>query len=258
MDNDIKKMIEKYRTDLLKFNNAHPQRHFNETPSQQQFGNPNGDRVNSGGTGAPAVPPAPETPRPDEDPPAPKPESGVQPEMPQPPRPEQPEMPPRPVSRPEITPTPPATPEIPMAPIYVPAPPQAPLEIVMQTPAESNIFGYIQVRTFTAREATPVAGADVVITKGDTVLHQLRTDENGSTVVVELPTVSRKLSQQSGNLHPYETYDIRIKAPGYLNVISKDVPVFEGITAVQNVAMIPLPEFGSATETEYENTEPNL
>lgn len=209
MDNDIKKMIEKYRVDLMNFNDNHPQRHFNETPRPQQ-------------------------------------------PM------QQPEMPLPPVTTPEIDrPTRPM-PEITTQPM--PVPEQAPTEMPMPTqmPTESDILGYIQVRTFTASQATPVPNADVVISKGDTILYQLKTNENGTTGVVALPTVSKELSQQSGNPHPYETYDIRIKAPGYLNVISKDVPVFEGVTGVQNVAMLPLPEFSENIETEYFNTEPNL
>ena len=211
MDNDIKKMIEKYRVDLMDFNNNHPQRHFNETPRPQQS------------------------------------------------RPEpQPEMPIPPVTTPEIDLPSRSMPEI--IPQQPTVPEQAPTEMPMpiQMPTESDILGYIQVRTFTASQATPVPNADVVISKGDTILYQLKTNENGTTGVVALPTVSKELSQQSGNPHPYETYDIRIKAPGYLNVISKDVPVFEGVTGVQNVAMLPLPEFSNNVETEYFNTEPNL
>lgn len=208
MDNDIKKMIEKYRVDLMNFNDNHPQRHFNETPRPQQ--------------------------------------------------PMQPEMPLPPVTTPEIDRPARPMPEITTQPM--PAPEQTPTEMPVPTqmPTESDILGYIQVRTFTASQATPVPNADVVISKGDTILYQLKTNENGATRVVALPTVSKELSQQSGNPSPYETYDIRIKAPGYLNVISKDVPVFEGITGVQNVAMLPLPEFSENIETEYFNTEPNL
>lgn len=244
MDNDIKKMIEKYRMDLMNFNNNHPQRHFNEAPRERTVVGSGSTPQSSGDTTAPQQPrPDQVQPRPDQVQPRPE----LQPEMPMPP-----------VTMPEIDrPTQPA-PEMPLQPMVTPQQPPIEKPKQMQMPTESDILGYIQVRTFTASQATPVANADVVISKGDTILYQLRTNENGATGVVALPTVSKELSQQSGNPRPYETYDIRIKAPGYLNVISKDVPVFEGITGVQNVAMLPLPEFSTNMETEYFNTEPNL
>lgn len=65
--------------------------------------------------------------------------------------------------------------------------------------------GYIQVRTFTARQAIPVPGAVVTITRKngdkDELVRIMQTDISGLSPVVAVPTVSRELSLQPGN-HP--------------------------------------------------------
>lgn len=106
--------------------------------------------------------------------------------------------------------------------------------------------GYIQVRTFTAREAIPIEGALVTITQedgnGTKLQWALVTDKDGLTPTVAVPTVSSTLSLQPGVEHPYSQYTIQVDMPGYYRVKNIDVPVYGGITALQPVELIPLPE----------------
>lgn len=125
--------------------------------------------------------------------------------------------------------------------------------------------GYILVNVRTGDDAEPVVNASVMVTAiaagNRLVLASGITDESGKTPVFEVtvPDVSYSLSPDSGIL-PYGLFDISVTAEGFFNARSVDVPVFSGITSVQNFSMIPLPLFmkaGDETVT-YFNQEPNL
>ena len=119
------------------------------------------------------------------------------------------------------------------------------LEEIMDEPPATDT-GYIIIQASTARKAVPVPGAHVTIsryTSEGEVLHKIAvTDVNGKTPVVALPAASRELSQQPGVDHPYTSYTVRINAPGYIPVRDFRVPVYGGVTAIQPVELIPLPE----------------
>ena len=120
--------------------------------------------------------------------------------------------------------------------------------------------GYIQVRTFTARQAIPVPGAVVTITRKngdkDELIRIMQTDISGLSPVVAVPTVSRELSLQPGTIPPYTAYTIQSDAEGYYSVRNLNVPVYGGITAVQPVEMIPLPEQVTSGMLEFPETGP--
>lgn len=120
--------------------------------------------------------------------------------------------------------------------------------------------GYIQVRTFTARQAIPVPGAFITITRkdgdGEKVIRMMETDISGLSPVVPLPTVSRELSMQPGTDHPYTSYIIQSDAEGYYSVRNLNVPVYGGITAVQPVEMVPLPEQVPSGMLEFPESGP--
>lgn len=260
MDNDFKQMVEKYKSELLRFRQEHGDengiaatRPDTSMPSMQQpqmnnvgsMARPqtdlpmqNDDVAESAPSTQPQTPPA--------DRPMQRPEPSVRPDMP-------PEIPTSPISRPEIPTYPVTQPEMPMV---VPSAP----EITTPIPDRiTNDRGYIQIKTYTAREATPVANALVLILRDGELVYQTLTDEDGLSELVELETVSRDLSTSVGNAKPFTTYDLQITAEGYLPVRSVGVPIFGGVTSVENVALIPVPEFGQAGNDEvYQNTEPNL
>lgn len=109
--------------------------------------------------------------------------------------------------------------------------------------------GYLVIQTFTARQALPVAGAHVTVSRqngdGEDLYKIAVTDMNGRTQVMALPAASRELSQQPGVNNPFTTYIIRVNAAGFVPVRDFRVPVYGGVTAIQPTELIPLPETAS-------------
>ncbi|MDD6033796.1 MAG: carboxypeptidase-like regulatory domain-containing protein [Oscillospiraceae bacterium] len=102
------------------------------------------------------------------------------------------------------------------------------------------------VRTFTAREALPVGGALVIISRqiqGQPTLQWTGlTDESGNTPSIPLPAPAASLSEEPGHPQPYATYTIQAAKDGFYTAEFRGVPVFAGVSTVQPVEMIPLPE----------------
>lgn len=112
---------------------------------------------------------------------------------------------------------------------------------------ENNLGrGTILFRVYTAREALPVKGAVCRITKdfdGKTfTFYTLVTDESGQTPAKPLPAPSKALSQNSENkIQPFALYDAVVSRDGYADVEFKEIPVFDGVSSVQQVGMVPVP-----------------
>lgn len=133
-----------------------------------------------------------------------------------------------------------------------------------EQPMPQTDIGYIKVQAFSGRRSEPIAGAQVTISRptpdGDELISLTETGSDGSTPVIEVPTVSRELSQQPGNIKPYTSYNISVKKAGYFTVDNNNVQVYSGVTAIQPAIMIPIPEnyTGSDTLTYYEQGPENL
>ena len=117
--------------------------------------------------------------------------------------------------------------------------------------------GYLIVRVATARGAIPLEDAMVNIrvaafpddmireegTPGEGgVIAALRTDRDGLAPRVALPTPSRLRSESPGNGRPYALYDIDVALDGYMSNYFQNVPVFDTVTSLQTVELIPIPE----------------
>lgn len=103
--------------------------------------------------------------------------------------------------------------------------------------------GSLMFRVYTGREAVVIEGAECVITKKiNGVIHtiaKLVTNSSGQTPVQELPAPPKELSQQSENtVQPFALYDAAVTKPGFVRVVLKDIPVFDGVQSVQSVFMI--------------------
>lgn len=94
------------------------------------------------------------------------------------------------------------------------------------------------------RGRIPIPNAKITISKllGEDYYFSkiITTNENGETVPVPLPTVSRELSLKPGEGRVYSTYQASVEAPGYQRQDIFDVEIFEGITAVQHVDLQPI------------------
>lgn len=84
----------------------------------------------------------------------------------------------------------------------------------------------------------------------------LTTDENGKTIPISLPTVSSDLSLVPSNQNPYSTYNATIESPGFVTVELFDIPVFENITSIQPIRLVPTPNGVSQPIQQFNEQEP--
>ena len=107
--------------------------------------------------------------------------------------------------------------------------------------------GYLIVKVSTARGAIPLEGASVIVRGGEQdssgVLYSMRTDRDGQTERISLPTPPRSASESPGNIKPYATYGIDVFREGYVPLSFENVPIFPSIVSIQPAVMVPLPEY---------------
>lgn len=111
--------------------------------------------------------------------------------------------------------------------------------------------GYLIVSVSTARGVIPLENAAVTVYYEDkensSVFSSMTTDRSGKTEKIALPAPSRELSEAPGNTKPYATYTVAVEKEGYYSVTNVGVPIFDGITSVQPVEMVPLAEYNPDT-----------
>ncbi len=140
----------------------------------------------------------------------------------------------------------------------------------LPTPAVG--LGYLIVHVTTARGAIPLEGAQVTVrdyspefteNRGD-VRATLISGRDGNTERISLPTSPVGDSLSPGTVQPFSIYNLEVHLEGYRGQFYYALPIFEGITAVQPVDMIPLSEDGSGAPFDpredhfYESTPPTL
>jgi len=107
-------------------------------------------------------------------------------------------------------------------------------------------YGTLAVRVFTAKEALPVFDALVLVSRAvggrPTLQWSGRTDISGNTGEIRLPAPEAALSEEPGHIRPYAAYRIQVEKDGFYMAEFRDVPVFSGVTSVQPVELIPLPQ----------------
>ena len=133
-------------------------------------------------------------------------------------------------------------------------------------------YGYMIVRVTTARGAIPLEGATVTVQNYDPEFEKGRgdviavytTSDSGLTEKFSLPAPSGALSMSPGNGKSYESYILTVTKGGYYRQEYVNVPVFEGITAIQTADLIPLPDNGQTDNYTtddtviFETENPNL
>lgn len=141
-------------------------------------------------------------------------------------------------------------------------------EEIPEYPSEDSIGtakGYILVNVRTGDDSEPIENASVqvvaIVDGNRMILASGVTDRSGISPKFEVPAPDISYSQAPDPaVRPYSLFDITVTAEGFFNARSVDVPVFEGITSVQNFSMIPVPLFmrpGEETVTTY-NQNTNL
>lgn len=132
--------------------------------------------------------------------------------------------------------------------------------------------GYLIVQVSTARGAIPLEGArvdirsyppDLTEDRGD-VIASLVSGSDGRTERVTLPAPNRSDSMRPGKEKPFSSYNIEVHLEGYTDATYQNVPIFDGILAIQPAILIPLPENGRSDSRTpdgqrfYESSAPNL
>ena len=109
--------------------------------------------------------------------------------------------------------------------------------------------GTLVTRVFTGRAELPIAGASVSVVKkdGDRLLDLLTvrvSGRGGDTEAFSIETPSEDLSQSPGNPQPYALVDLWVDRQGFQLLVVEDVPIFPGVTSVQDLPLVPMPEDG--------------
>ena len=113
--------------------------------------------------------------------------------------------------------------------------------------------GRLVVHVTTARGAIPLEGAQVRIRnygkdpaaedRGDVIASAV-TGRGGNTPLFYLPAPPSAASRVPGNQQPFSTYNAEVFSEGFFSQDYINVPIFDGILAIQPADLIPLPENG--------------
>ena len=139
-----------------------------------------------------------------------------------------------------------------------------------EIPMESE--GYLVVHVTTARGSIPLEGAAVNIRTNEDadttpradMLYATTTNRDGNTERIPLAAPPRKNSMSPGEVPPFSTYHLEVRREGYGMQSFVALPIFAGITAIQPVDLIPLPEDGTGNvlrpgdERFFENSPADL
>lgn len=105
--------------------------------------------------------------------------------------------------------------------------------------------GYLIVTVSEANRAVPLPQALVTVKGADKansgVIVALVTDKDGRTAKVALPAPARVDSMTPSTLRPYSSYNIEVDLEGFYSQSNLNVPIFAGVTSLQNADLIPLP-----------------
>lgn len=123
---------------------------------------------------------------------------------------------------------------------------------LIHPPLDSS--GQLIVQVSTAMGAVPVRGARVMISLRGEAGEELYafdcTDNNGRTRNMTLPAPDQKWSEQpEPDILPFALYDIKVQHEAFYSVEVRDVQLFGGQSTLQQIRMIPLPDF-SGPQTE--------
>lgn len=114
--------------------------------------------------------------------------------------------------------------------------------------------GRLVVHVTTARGAIPLEGAQVHIRnyekdtaaedRGDVIASAV-TGRDGNTPLFYLPAPPSAASRVPGNQQPFSTYNAEVFLEGFFSQNYINIPIFDGILAIQPADLIPLPENGT-------------
>lgn len=116
--------------------------------------------------------------------------------------------------------------------------------------------GGLVVSVTTLRGIQGVPNAKVTIFTGTPENYEIiaedTTDSSGKTKTFELATKEKALSEQADTgaikAIPYSLYNIAVSADGYARQLNLNVPIFAGITTLQNMDITSLSAYNNGAE----------
>lgn len=122
----------------------------------------------------------------------------------------------------------------------------------MDTLQNNQNYGRLVVRVSAASGAVPISGATVIIRSSANdlpiqTLVTLTTDESGLTDPVLILTPPRSESLSPGGKRPFAEISTEVSASGYYTSSNLNIPIYPGITSIQPVTLIPLPDSAGDT-----------
>ncbi|MBE6755016.1 MAG: hypothetical protein E7555_00945 [Ruminococcaceae bacterium] len=121
--------------------------------------------------------------------------------------------------------------------------------------------GTMRVQAFSGQQAFPVVNANVVISKnftdGTYTFFDDLTDTSGIIDNMSLTAPESGVANEDNEILPYSTYTIRVTHPFFRTTVYNNVPVFDGITSIQPVNLVP--KTGTPIDDNdivYNETEP--
>ncbi len=129
-----------------------------------------------------------------------------------------------------------------------------------------NNTGGLIVSVTTLRGIKGVPDAKVTVFTGTPenfeVIAEDVTDSSGKTGTFLLPTKEKTLSEQPDNsalrVRPYSLYNVAVLADGYVRQLNLNIPVFSGVTTLQNMDITSLSAYNRANEPIIEDEMPQF
>ena len=109
--------------------------------------------------------------------------------------------------------------------------------------------GYLIMNVSSASGALPIKDARIHIRGSDIqnkdTEYSLITNESGLSEKISLKTPSRSISLSPGNPNGYAKYTATVTKDGYYTQRFINLPVFDGITSIQPVLLVPLAPYNT-------------
>lgn len=141
-------------------------------------------------------------------------------------------------------------------------PPPVLPDFITGEPNKNNSYGYLKVSVKTGKGGLPLADSLVTVSEikdgKENIIKLMSTDSSGNTEILRLPAPLQSIGNTPGDYDKFAKYNVSAYSKGYFREISVDVPIFAGITSIQNFSLIPEPfDYNSGERTIVDrNPEP--
>lgn len=112
--------------------------------------------------------------------------------------------------------------------------------------------GKLLFQLYYGDESYPITDAKIILLNSNNVpllMSPISVDENGKSEAIELYTLDKTLTESPmEGIAPYITYSAIIKSPYFKDVLIEGIQIFDGITSIEKVPMVPKLTKSSTTD----------